>query len=186
MKTITVNARQFDVVKLLGRGEHSYTFLVCAHNAPHRRYALKQMCYTPGVLHRVGEHVQSDIRDYRRLCELGVRVPTMMDVDMEAERILKQYVEGPTVYELIMADQMEDTYLEQVRQMARQLAKRHIDIDYFPANFAVEGGRLYYVDFQCREYTDERNFENYGLLYWSKSEKLLDYAAHHDVVISTV
>ncbi|MEE1295403.1 MAG: protein kinase [Bifidobacterium sp.] len=186
MKTVTVNGKPLDVVKLLGHGKHSYSFLVQAHNAPMRRYVLKQMVYTPGVLHRVGEHVEQDIHDYRRLCELGIRLPAMMDVDIQAERILKEYIDGPTIFELIMADRMDDSYLEQVRAMQAQLAKHHIDIDYFPANFVVNDGPLYYIDFACDDYDESRDFEHYGLQYWSKSPQLLKYIDEHDVILSTV
>ncbi|MEE1296407.1 MAG: hypothetical protein UHD09_06145 [Bifidobacterium sp.] len=41
MKTVTVNGRQLDVLKLIGQGEHSYSFLVADHKLPQRKYVLK-------------------------------------------------------------------------------------------------------------------------------------------------
>ncbi|MEE1296408.1 MAG: protein kinase [Bifidobacterium sp.] len=144
------------------------------------------MCYTPGKLHRVGEHVREDITDYRRLCELGVRVPAMLDVDIENERILKESVSGPTVLELVMTGQMQDTYLDQVRAAADRLTRKHIGIDWFPANFVVHDEKLYYVDYQCDDYDESRDFEHVGMPYWTKGQLLEDYVKAHPVICATV
>ena len=42
-------------------------------------------------------------------------------------------------------------------------------IDYFPTNFVVNGGLLYYVDYECNAYMDEWSFENWGVKYWSRT-----------------
>lgn len=41
----------------------------------------------------------------------------MIDVDIENERILKEYIEGSTIYELVKADRMKNEYMEQVKAM---------------------------------------------------------------------
>lgn len=62
--------------------------------------------------------------DYQRLKEAGIRVPSMITVDTKTERIVKEYIEGLTVFELIRDGQSVDSYLPQVREMAK-LAKEH-------------------------------------------------------------
>lgn len=182
MKTVTVNGKAFDVISLLCKGERSYSFLVQPHNIPHRRYVLKQMFYQPDVLHRVGAYTQDEITSYRRLSELGIHVPAMMDVDFTEERIIKEYIDGPTVYSLILNDQMEDRYIEQAREINKKLAARHVGINFFPTNFVVGDGRLYYIDYECREYDPEHDFENESLVYWSKSPELLEYIDTHEII----
>ena len=78
----------------------------------------------------------------------------MLDVDIDKERILKEYVDGPTIYELVLQDEMRPEYLEQVRFMADQLARHRINIDYFPTNFVVQDGLIHYIDFECNDYMD--------------------------------
>lgn len=34
----------------------------------------------------------------------------MLDIDIAAERILKEYIDGPTIFELVKNDAMKDTY----------------------------------------------------------------------------
>ncbi len=69
----------------------------------------------------------------------------MIDVDVENERILKKYIEGSTIYELVKSDCMKNEYIEQVQDMCRLLYPANTNIDYFPTNFVVQkwGGILY-------------------------------------------
>lgn len=43
-------------------------------------------------------------------------------------------------------------------------------------NFVVQGGQIYYVDYECSQYPDERNFENRGIKFWSKTKEFIGYA----------
>lgn len=179
MKQLTVNGTPFDVLRLLGKGKGGYSFLVRSQSMPHTEYVLKQIHHEPCSYYQFDDKIQSEIRDYRRLRELGVRLPMMLDVDIDKERILKEYVDGPTVYELVLQDEMRPEYLEQVRFMANQLARHRINIDYFPTNFVVQDGLIHYIDFECNDYMDEWNFENWGVKYWSKTDEFLQYVADH-------
>ena len=37
----------------------------------------------------------------------------------------------------------------------------------------------YYIDYECNDYMEEWNFENWGVKYWSKTSAFLEYAAEH-------
>ena len=52
-------------------------------------------------------------------------------------------------------------------------------IDYFPTNFVVHNEEIYYVDFECNDYMEEWNFENWGVKYWSKTPEFLQYVKEH-------
>ena len=38
---------------------------------------------------------------------------------------------------------------------------------------------IYYIDFECNDYMEEWNFENWGCKYWAKTPEFLQYAAEH-------
>jgi len=63
--------------------------------------------------------------------------------------------------------------------MCRVLYAAHINIDYFPTNFVVQNEELYYIDFECNDYMDEWNFENWGIKYWSKTDVFMKYVETH-------
>ena len=70
---------------------------------------------------------------------------------------------------------MKDDYLQQVKDMCTLLYPLGINIDYFPTNFVVYQDKLYYIDYECNNYMEEWNFENWGIKYWSKTKEFLEY-----------
>lgn len=178
-KTLTVNGTPYDVLRLLGKGNGGYSFLVRSQTHPPVLYVLKQIHYGPYDYYQYDDKMQAEIRDYRKLRELGVKLPAMLDIDLGHDRILKEYVNGPTIYELVLADQMQDDYLEQIRRLAKRLAAKRLNINYFPTNFVVEDGVVHYIDFECKPYKDTWDFENWGVKYWSKTPEFLAYVAEH-------
>ena len=171
-KTMKVNNKEFTVIKLLGKGKGGYSYLVTDGT---KQYVLKQIHHEPCDYYQFGNKIESEINDYKRLKNIGIRIPEMLDVDIENERILKEYIEGDTIYQLVLEDKMKDTYLEQVHEMCKILYAQNTNIDYFPTNFVVQNEELYYIDFECNEYMVEWNFENWGIKYWSKTPEFFQY-----------
>ena len=112
----------------------------------------------------------------RRLREAGVPVPELLAVDRAGERLVKAYIPGSTVCELVLADALPDWCLRQAESMAGRLRALGLNIDYFPTNFIPHGGILWYVDYECNSYMEQWDFPHWGRLYWSKSPQLLAYA----------
>lgn len=173
---LTVNEKEYRVIRLLGKGKGGYSYLVTDGD---KEYTLKQIHHEPCSYYRFGDKLQSEINDYNRLKKVGIAIPVMIDVDITKERILKEYIDGDTVYELVLKDKMKDIYFEQVRNMCSLLYPEKINIDYFPTNFIVCGDKIIYIDFECNEYTEEWNFENWGINYWSKTSEFLKYVEEH-------
>ena len=169
---MNVNNKDFTVIKLLGKGKGGYSYLVTDGV---KEYVLKQIHHEPCDYYQFGNKIESEMNDYKRLKQIGIRIPEMLDVDIEKERILKEYVEGETIYQLVLEDRMKDAYLEQVHEMCRILYAQNTNIDYFPTNFVVQDDELYYIDFECNDYMEEWNFENWGIKYWSKTPEFLQY-----------
>ena len=93
----------------------------------------------------------------------------MIAIDPETERVVKEYVEGPTVFELVREGASAEAYLPQAREMAALAKAAGLNIDYFPTNFVVRDGLIWYVDYECNSYMDEWSFENWGIRYWSRT-----------------
>ena len=105
-------------------------------------------------------------------------------MDTESERIIKEYIEGDAVYEMILKDRPLGKCLRQVKEMCRLLYAADTNIDYFPTNFIMQDGVLYYVDYECNKYMEKWNFENWGMKYWSKTPEFLKYAEEHSSVVA--
>ncbi len=169
---ISVNHQSFFIIKLLGKGKGGYSYLVTDKE---KQYVLKQIHHEPCDYYQFGNKIEAEINDYKRLKEIGIRMPEMLDVDIEKERILKEYIEGDTIFDLVLNDRMQETYFQQIREMCTMLYDVHTNIDYFPTNFVVRDSEIYYVDYECNDYMEEWNFENWGVKYWSKTPEFLEY-----------
>lgn len=172
MEKICVNTAEFQVLSLLGKGKGGYSYLVSDEN---NRYVVKQIHHEPCDYYQFGDKLQSEIDDYQKLMTIGIRLPKLLEVDAKNERIRKEYIEGDTIFEKIKQDEDVSEYLVQIKKMCERLYQADTNIDYFPTNFVVQDGLLYYIDYECNKYMDEWNFENWGIKYWSKTDEFLNY-----------
>lgn len=172
METMTVNEKSFSVIRLLGKGKGGYSYLVTDGAG---EFVLKQIHHEPCDYYQFGDKLASELRDYERLCKIGIPMPRLLDVDREQERILKEYIPGDTINKLVKEDRMEDGFFWQMEDMCRMLYPANTNIDYFPTNFVVREGKLYYVDYECNDYMEQWDFQHWGSQYWWKSEAFLEY-----------
>lgn len=173
---MTVNERDYEVLKLLGKGKGGYSYLVTDGE---NDYVLKQIHHEPCDYYQFGDKLASELRDYERLCQIGIPMPKLLAVDKVQERILKEYLDGPTVYELVLLDLVTQEHFHQIRSMCEMLYPAGLNIDYFPTNFVEQQGILYYIDYECNGYMEQWDFEHWGKLYWSKTPELCAYACEH-------
>ena len=176
MEKISVNGIEYKIIKLLGKGKGGYSYLAEREG---KQVVLKQIHHEPCDYYTFGNKIEAERNDYKRLLNANIRIPKMLDIDMENERIVKEYINGETIFEMVKNDVSVEAYLPQVREMA-QLAKNNgLNIDYFPTNFVVQNDLLYYIDYECNEYMDEWSFENWGIKYWSKTPEFEEYLKQH-------
>ena len=163
-----INGKDYQVLRLLGKGKGGYSYLVTDGE---RQYVLKQIHHEPCDYYTFGNKLESELRDYARLREIGIPMPLLLEVDEQQERILKEYIDGDTVNVLVKNGRMQDNYREQMKTMCEKLYAAGLNIDYYPTNFVVEEGLLYYIDYECNPYSDQWNFENWGSQYWSRTKE---------------
>ena len=173
---LTVNERPYRVISFLGKGKGGYSWLVTDETT---EYVLKQIHHEPCDYYQFGDKMQSELNDYEKLLRIGIPMPKLLDADREKERILKEYIPGDTIYTLVKEDRMEEDFFRQMEAMCRLLYPAGINIDYFPTNFVVNDGTMYYVDYECNSYMQQWDFENWGIKYWSKTPEFLEYVQQH-------
>lgn len=179
MEIMDVCGRAFQVLKLLGHGKGGYSYLVTDGTG---EYVLKQIHHEPCAYYTFGDKLQSELRDYERLCAIGIPMPRLLAVDEVQERILKEYVEGDTIFDLVLRDEMKPEYVDQMLALCEKLYAANTNIDYFPTNLIVSGGRLVYVDYECNDYMEQWDFEHWGIRYWSKTPEFIRYLEEKNTV----
>jgi Mn2+-dependent serine/threonine protein kinase len=173
---ITINQKPNKIIKLLGKGKGGYSYLVTNGKT---EYVCKQIHHEPCSYYTFGNKLEAELRDYQKLKDLGIPLPTLLEVDDTTERLLKDYIDGPMVYTLVLEERMQETYITQMQNLCAVLYAAGLNIDYFPTNFIVQNDQLVYIDYECNAYMEEWNFENWGIQYWSKTKAFLQYVKEH-------
>lgn len=161
---LIVCGKTYIISKLLGHGKGGYSYLA---ECDGYQVVLKQIHHEPCDYYTFGNKIESEYYDYQRLQSAGIRIPKMIAIDFESERIVKEYIEGDTILNYVQNGISIKPYLEQVREMAKQAKAVGLNIDYYPTNFVVCDDLIWYVDYECNNYMEEWSFENWGIKYWT-------------------
>ena len=178
---LIVCGKPYRILRLLGHGKGGYSYLA---EDDGQQVVVKQIHHEPCDYYAFGNKIEAEQRDYERLRAAGIRIPRMLAIDLDAERIVKEYVEGPTVFELVKNGISTEPYLAQVRNMADKAKVAGLNIDWFPTNFVVRDGLIWYVDYECNDYMDEWSFDAWGIRYWSRSPEFEAYLKDHAPAIT--
>jgi hypothetical protein len=173
---VVVDGKTYSVLALLGHGKGGYSWLA---ECDGEQVVLKQIHHEPCDYYHFGNKIEAEQYDYQRLVAADIRIPRMIAIDLSEERIIKEYIRGETVFDLVKRGGSAEPYLPQVRAMAAQAHAAGLNIDYFPTNFVIQDDLLYYVDYECNDYMDEWNFENWGIKYWSRTPEFEAYLQQH-------
>lgn len=168
-----VNRTPYKLIKFLGKGKSGYSYLATKDNKSF--VVLKKIHHEPCSYYKFGNKIEAELNAYKVLINTTLKIPLLIDVDKEKEIIVKEYIEGKTIFELIKEDQNIEAYINEMQKISAFLYENNINIDYFPTNFVVKNNHLYYVDYEYNNYTDEWNFQNWGIKYWSKTNEFLNY-----------
>lgn len=101
--------------------------------------------------------IKTEVRLFREARRLGVPVPIVYDVDLEENKITMEFVEGPTVKEVITSglDGLDRVCHQIGHLVARLHAGDLVHGDLTTSNMILSGDRLYLVDFGLGEKTIE-------------------------------
>lgn len=157
----------YTIIELLGHGKGGYSYLA---EAGGKKVVVKQIHHEPCDYYTFGNKIEAEQRDYERLKAAGIRIPEMIAVDVDKEVIIKEYIPGATISEMLKTGEDIDIYIPQVRKMASLAMSAGLNIDYYPTNFVVHNGQIWYVDYECNDYMEEWDFEHWGIKHWSKTD----------------
>lgn len=108
MKTISVNFKEFKIIKLLGKGKGGYSYLVSDYS--NNLFVVKQIHHEPCSYYTFGNKLESEINDYNKLSNIKIPMPKLIEIDYKNERILKEYIDGDTIDKYVLNDLMKEDY----------------------------------------------------------------------------
>ena len=176
MKSIIACGKEYRIIRLLGHGKGGYSYLAETEAG---QAVVKQIHHEPCDYYAFGNKIEAEKRDYDRLRKAGIRIPALIAIDEEKEIVVKEYIAGDTIFELVRDGGSAEPYLDQVREMAKQAKAAGLNIDYFPTNFVVRDGLIWYVDYECNDYMEKWDFDHWGIRYWARTPEFLEYLNQH-------
>ncbi len=168
MESIPVNGQRYTLAGFLGRGKGGYSYLV---RQGVETFVLKQLHHEPCDCYAFGDKLEAELSDYARLSALGLPMPKLLAVDRTRERLVKEYIDGPTVWDLSWQGKLTDAHRAWMSSWSQKLKAAGLNIDYYPTNFVVRGDALFYIDYECNLYSEQWNYENWGAGYWENREQ---------------
>ena len=158
---ISISDIKYTIVKLLGDGKGGYSYLATTNN---KKYVLKQIHHEPCSYYQFGNKIEAELHDYERLLKTGI----------DKEIIIKEYIEGPVLSDLIKSNKDITIYIKQMKDMLPNIYSAGLNIDYYPTNFIINknDNLIYYIDYECNLYDSMWDFDNWGIKYWNGDEKL--------------
>ena len=107
-RQVTAGGKTYQIIRLLGHGKGGYSWLAECEG---QQAVVKQIHHEPCDYYTFGNKIEAEQRDYERLRTAGIRIPRMLAVDPDAERIVKEYIDGPTVFDLVKDGTSAEPYL---------------------------------------------------------------------------
>ena len=134
MKSIIACGKEYRIIRLLGHGKGGYSYLAETKAGP---AVVKQIHHEPCDYYTFGNKIEAEKRDYDRLRKAGIRIPALIAIDEEKEIVVKEYIAGDTIFELVRDGGSAEPYLDQVREMAERAEDASLDIESFPTSFGI-------------------------------------------------
>ena len=164
---VEINGQTLKINKHIGKGKGGNSYLATWGN---RSVVYKEMHYEPCDMYTFESNkLRSELRDYATLKSVGIAMPELMYHDDGKQFLIKEYIDGKTIAEIVAENSLKDTHVKQMFDMCERLYARNLNVDYFPTNFVVENDRLYYIDFECNVYIEEWDFEHWGIYFWANT-----------------
>ncbi len=162
--------------RLLGKGRSGYSF----HAVRERKEVVFKYMHEEIHGYSPFEDARTSLeeRDYHRLREMGVRVPELLSSDPERGYLIREFIPGMTAAELVTKGLPSPDLLAQLFEFAHICREATYNIDYFPTNFVIRNGRLYYVDYEVHPYMTAWSLERRGLYYWANTAGMRAFLHH--------
>lgn len=117
---------------------------------------------------------------YQSLHQIGIPIPQLLCFDLEQNYLVKEYIEGTCGHEWLAHDVQDEAVIEQLFSISSELRAHGLNIDYFPPNFVIARGGVYYVDYEINPYSDAWSLEQWGIYYWANRTGMAEYARSGD------
>ena len=117
----------------------------------------------------------------KRLKNCGLTLPEVIIVDKKNYRFLVEYIDGPTVEEMLVEKDLEESIIEQAFILNYKARINGIRLDFNPRKFRYRDGKLYYIPFTFTSYIRDEDFSQKEIRYWFYTNDFVEYCIEHGI-----
>lgn len=121
------------------------------------------------------EAFQQYITSENKLRTSGIRIPKLYLYDKNKMLVVKDYIEGEVVLDLLIKEDLKDEIFEEIFTINFMMKRNKIKLDYDPINFRFYNGKLYYLSDFCKAFDEKSSFEKEGIFLWFYSPDFVTY-----------
>jgi hypothetical protein len=177
-QAISANGETYEIIRLLAKGKGGYNYLAESKSG---NAVIKQIHYEPCDYFQFEENkLDSELREYQTLYDIGIPMPRLLYANQERQFLIKEYIPGDTLAKIAADGNLSKNHISQILSMCEKLYPRQLNIDYFPTNFMERQGVVFYVDYECSRYSDEWNFENWGIYFFANTRGMREFIKNND------
>lgn len=161
------------ITKFLGKGKSGYSYLSEVNN----EFVILKLMHDEKspYYHFASDKLSVEITAYRKLFDIGINVPRLVNYNLEKQFLIKEFIEGKTGAEMIAENKICEKIISQLFEMSAAAKNAGHNLDFFPTNFIINKDKLYYIDYEINPYSDEWNLENWGIYYWANSKGFKEF-----------
>jgi TP53 regulating kinase and related kinases len=166
------------LLRLLGKGKSGYSYLAALGT---ETVVLKQMHDEPCAYYSFGDNkVRLEVHAYHQLTAAGLALPRLLSFDEQRGFLVKEFVAGDVADRWDASPADLELAVKQLFEMAHRLQDCGLNIDYFPANFVINGGAVHYIDYEVNSYHPQWSLDFWGIYYWANRSGMRSYTQSHD------
>lgn len=140
---------------------------------------VKQIHHEPCSYYQFGDKLQSELRDYRTLSALGIPMPRLLGGGRSTGTAGEAVHPRPNGAGTAANGHAAAASRRADAGAVPPFVPCGLNIDYFPTNFILWGGVLYYVDYECNPYDAQWDFSHWGSRYWADTPELRAWLQEH-------
>jgi tRNA A-37 threonylcarbamoyl transferase component Bud32 len=170
---ISISLGIITITAFLGKGKSGYSYRGELNG---RSVVFKKMHNEPVEYYQFnGNKVELELNAFQTLRRIGIPMPDLILAVPEEDYLVKEFLPGKTGHEWVASGGDDPVILKQLFAMAHKARMDQINLDYFPPNFVISNGKLFYVDYEMNPYSGEWSLENWGIYYWANQAGMADY-----------
>lgn len=177
-KTFSSGLGKLKIQKFLGKGKSGHSLLAAVKG---EKVVLKLMHNEVSPFYSFTDNkVKLEKEAYSILNGTNIKIPKLLETNVDKNYLIKEYVDGIVASELIANNILDDQIIEQLFVISAEIKSINHNIDYFPDNFVVKDNSIFYIDYELNKYDPKWNLENWGLYYWANNEGMKNFIETRD------